>query len=189
MSRFVVVFDACVLYPAPLRDFLLELALTDLFAARWTDRIHEEWITNLLDNRPDLTRAQLERTRQLMNSHARDCLVEGYEALEAALVLPDEDDLHVVAAAIKCQAQGIVTYNLKDFPASELSKYGIEAVHPDDFIASQIGLSLPTVCGAAKRCRQRLLNPPKTVEEYLQTLERQELAQSVHALRLCEELI
>nr|WP_293617639.1 hypothetical protein [Salinisphaera sp.] len=54
--RFVVLFDACVLYPAPLRDFLLNLALTDLFAARWTEHIHDEWIENLLTKRPTLAR-------------------------------------------------------------------------------------------------------------------------------------
>lgn len=50
-----VLVDACVLYPAPLRDLVMHLALTDLFRARWTDRIHEEWMRNLLDARPDLT--------------------------------------------------------------------------------------------------------------------------------------
>lgn len=56
ISHFTVVYDACVLYPAPLRDFLMRLALTDLFRARWTDRIHEEWIQTLLASRPDLKR-------------------------------------------------------------------------------------------------------------------------------------
>lgn len=74
-------FDACVLYPAPLRDLLMHLALTDLFRARWTDQIHDEWIRNLLENRPDLNFAQLTRTKELMNSHVRDCLVKDYERL------------------------------------------------------------------------------------------------------------
>lgn len=61
MSNFVAVYDACVLYPAPLRDLLMHLAVSDLFRARWTTRIHDEWMRNLLANRTDLTRAQLER--------------------------------------------------------------------------------------------------------------------------------
>jgi hypothetical protein len=56
VNRFTVVYDACVLYPAPLRDLLMRLALTDLYRARWSDQIHEEWITAVLRNRPDLSR-------------------------------------------------------------------------------------------------------------------------------------
>lgn len=80
-SNFTVVFDANVLYPAPLRDFLMQLALTDLFRAKWTNMIHDEWIRNVLKNRPDLTQKQLERTRDLMNAHVRDSVVEDYEFL------------------------------------------------------------------------------------------------------------
>jgi len=61
--RFVVIYDACVLYPAPLRDFLVRLATKGLFAARWTDEIHNEWIRNLLQRRPELDPDQLPRTR------------------------------------------------------------------------------------------------------------------------------
>lgn len=62
MANFTAIYDACVLYPAPLRDLLMHLALTDLFHAKWTDAIHDEWIRNVLEDRPDLTREQLERT-------------------------------------------------------------------------------------------------------------------------------
>lgn len=100
MAQFTAIYDACVLYPAPLRDLLMQLALTDLFRAKWTDRIHEEWMGNLLANRSDLQRVQLERVRDLMNAHVRDSLVSSYEFLESALELPDPDDRHVLAAAI-----------------------------------------------------------------------------------------
>lgn len=66
-TQFAVVYDACVLYPAPLRDLLMHLAMTGLFRAKWTNHIHDEWITSLLRDRPDLTLAQLTRTRQLMD--------------------------------------------------------------------------------------------------------------------------
>ena len=84
MNRSTVVYDACVLYPAPLRDLLMRLALTDLYRARWSDQIHEEWINAVLRNRPDLSRAQLERTRSLMNAHVRDALVEGHQPLDSS---------------------------------------------------------------------------------------------------------
>ena len=114
-SHFTVVYDACVLYPAPLRDLLMRLALTDRFRARWSDAIHDEWIRNLRKQRPELDPAALEKTRTLMNSSVRDSLVEGFEHLIPAIELPDPDDRHVVSAAIHSGAETIVTFNLKDF--------------------------------------------------------------------------
>lgn len=77
--RFVV-YDACVLYPAPLRDFLIRLAAAGLFAAKWTERIHDEWTRSLLAQRPELS-DRLPRTRELMNRAIPDCLIQGYEPL------------------------------------------------------------------------------------------------------------
>lgn len=81
--------DACVLYPAPLRSLFMYLAMTDLFRARWTEAIHEEWMRNVQKDYPDISRAKVERVRDLMNAHVRDCLVEGYEALIPSLRLPE----------------------------------------------------------------------------------------------------
>lgn len=123
MTNFTVVYDACVLYPAPLRDLLMHLALLDLYRARWTKIIQEEWIENLLRNRPDLTREQLNRTRDFMDAHVRDCLVTGFESLIPFLELPDPKDRHVLAAAIRSGASVIVTFNERDFPIDQLSAY------------------------------------------------------------------
>jgi hypothetical protein len=87
VANLTAIYDACILYPAPLRDFLIWLALTDLFKARWTDEIHDEWIRNVLKKRSDLTLKQLTRTKELMNSHVRDCLVDGYQALISCLTV------------------------------------------------------------------------------------------------------
>jgi predicted nucleic acid-binding protein len=183
VTSFTAVYDACVLYPAPLRDLLLQIALTDLVRARWTEQIHDEWTTAALRNNAHLSRERLQRTRDLMNNHVRDALVTQYEPLVAGLTLPDPDDRHVFAAAIRCQAGVIVTYNLKDFPASHLEPHGIEAKHPDAFIADLFDLSPPMVTEAAKTVRSRLRNPPHNSEEYLATLERQGLAETVTLLR------
>jgi len=182
------ILDSCVLYPAPLRDFFMRLAV-QLYQPKWTETIHEEWIRSVLADRPDLTRAQLARTRELMDRHGGACLVTGYESLIPTLTLPDPDDRHVLAAGIRAGANVIVTANLSDFPAEILSKYGIEAQHPDEFINHLLDLAPHVVCGAAKRQRESLKNPPKTVDEYLESLERQGLAQTVARLKQFAELI
>ena len=121
MSSYTALFDANVLYPAPVRDILMQLAVTDLVRAKWTADIHEEWITALLESQPHRRRADLERTRSLMDSAVRDCLVMGYAGLIPSLSLPDPDDRHVLAAAIVGRCDVIVTRNLKDFPNAALA--------------------------------------------------------------------
>lgn len=179
MANFIVVYDSCVLYPAPLRDLLMRLALTDLYQAKWTKDIHQEWMRNLLKNRPDLTKEQLERTKSKMDSHVRDCLVEGYEELIESFKLPDPKDRHVLAAAIRASAQTIVTYNISDFPSQILSKYEVDAQHPDEFLR----LSPAKVMQTVQETRLSLKNPPKTSEEYLTILEQQSLPQTVACLK------
>jgi predicted nucleic acid-binding protein len=165
------------------------LAMADLFRAKWTDAIHEEWMRNVQKNYPEITRLKTERIRDLMNAHVRDCLVTGYENLISTLTLPDPDDRHVLAAAIHARADVIVTANLTDFPADTLSRYGIEAQHPDKFVHHLLHFSPVLVCGAAKKQRESLKNPPLAVEQYLQSLERQELTQTVATLRTFAEQI
>ena len=167
-----VLFDACALYPAPLRDLLMQLALTDLFRARWTDAIHDKWTRNVLANRPDLSPEGLARCRRLMDRHVPDCLVTGYESLIPDLLLPDPDDRHVLAAAIHGAAGLIVTFNLGDFPRSVLGRYRIEAIHPDKFIARLFDEDVDAVLLAARLHRASLKRPPKSADQYLATLER-----------------
>lgn len=189
MSTFTAVFDACVLYPAPLRDLLMQLALTGLFRARWTDAIHDEWTSALIESRPDLSTDQLARTRELINEQAPDCLVTGYEPLIEGLVLPDPNDRHVLAAAIRCNAAVVVTFNQRDFPPEYLAQFGMESQHPDEFIRHLMDLAPERVYLAAKKVRGRLRKPPKSVDEYLETLAQQGLPETVAALRRYSELI
>jgi hypothetical protein len=184
MNETTAILDACVLYPAPLRDLFMHLALLDTFRARWTEEIHEEWIRNVLESRPDLRREQLERTRELMNAHVRDCLVENYEGLIGSLELPDADDRHVLAAAIRVNAELIVTFNLKDFPEKSLEPYNVAAIHPDIFVESLIETNPEAVHLAATRQWQSLRNPPKSLDEFLETLENNGLKKTVERLRI-----
>jgi predicted nucleic acid-binding protein len=183
VAGFSAFYDANVLYPAELRNLLMHLAVTGLFRAKWSANVHEEWISSLLKNRHDLTRDKLERTRMLMDKHAIDALVIGYEDLIPGLQLPDPNDRHVLAAAIRGQANVIVTMNLRDFPSDVLAPFGIEAQHPDEFVLHLLDLAPGAVVAAAENHRQSLKNPSKTVSEYLETLERQGLTQTVSVLR------
>lgn len=183
MDRFTAFLDSNVLYPAALRNFLMWLAVHWLFRARWSNSVHEEWMAAVQRDFPDVTREQLERTRELMNFHTEDSLVTGFEELIENLQLPDPSDRHVLAAAIHSGAGVIVTRNLKDFPQEALEPYGIEAQHPDTFITHLLNLNPGAVAGAAREHRASLKNPPKTVDEYLETLERQGLKQTVVELR------
>lgn len=185
----MAVYDACVLYPAPLRDLLMHLALTGLFQAKWTDQIHEEWTRNLREDRPDLSPEKLDRVRRLMDAHADDCLVTGYEGLIGSLSLPDPGDRHVLAAAVHAKADTIVTYNLSDFPAVALARYGVRAEHPDAFVMRLIGLDRAKVVQAVRDQRATLTRPPVPAEALLETLEKQRLPRTVASLRASVDLL
>jgi hypothetical protein len=184
MGNFTVVYDACLLYPASIRDLAVELARTGLIRARWTSSIHTEWMESVLRDRPELDRTRVERVAVLMNAAVLDCLVTGFESLEAGLtLLPDPKDRHVLAAAIHCGAQEIVTFNLRDFPEDVLRSYGIKAVHPDVFVEHLLDLNPEAVCEAVRKIRRRLINPPCSAEEMIANYERQGLAVSASILR------
>jgi predicted nucleic acid-binding protein len=183
------VYDANVLYPPPLRDLFIRLAQAGLVRARWTEAIHDEWMRNVLKDHTALSPDSLARTRTLMNEAVRDSIVTGYEDLIETLSLPDPDDRHVLAAAIRAGAEVIVTFNLKDFPAGALESYNVEAMHPDDFLQALIAVATGPVCAAVKRQREGLRNPPKTAEELLATLEGQGLTQAVARLRPFVDLL
>lgn len=168
---FTVIYDANVLYPAPLRDLLVRLAMTGMVRAKWTGEILDEAFRNILQNRPDLSLEKLARTRELMNAAVRDVVVDGYQSLIPALDLPDPNDRHVLAAAIHCGAQSIITHNLRDFPPEKLQPHGIEAVHPDEFVLDLLDLSQGIVLRVLQEQQASLTISPQTLEQLLETLE------------------
>lgn len=178
-----------MLYPAPVRDLLIETANTSVYRARCSDDIHDEWIRNLLANNKNATAEALARTRQLMNLAVPDALITGYQSLIPDLTLPDPDDRHVLAAAIVGRADVIVTSNLKDFPEQVLSQFGIEAQHPDEFLMHQRDLNHERFVECAKRIRARLVDPPRTADEYIDSLRRSQLVLVADALQAVRRLI
>jgi len=184
-DRFVVLLDANVLYPFRVRDVLLRFAHAGLFRARWTQAILDEWASNLLARRPDLEasiRAQQEKMREIFP----EALVTDSDHLIAALDLPDPDDNHVLAAAIQCGAQHIVTQNLKDFPAGHLEPYDIEAIGADEFLARTFELYRTEALIVLRDLRRAYTRPPFTPSEFVFDLTAKgmpKLASHLHGLR------
>lgn len=177
-----VVLDANVLYSAPLRDYLLHLAKLKVYDPVWTDAIQEEWVRNLLKARPDLDRTSLEMTRRSMDRYFPQSKVRDYESIIDSLSLPDPNDRHVLAAAIKGQVQMIVTANLKDFPEKVLASYDICAVHPDDFVLTCIHRERAKAIKALKNQVKYLKNPPIPIGKVLDNLKRSGLVKSAAVL-------
>jgi len=183
VATFGAFYDANVLYPSGLRNFLMHLALTGPFRAHWSAEVHDEWIRNLLKNRSDLTRHKLEGVRHLMDLALPHAIVTGYEHLIDTIELPDRDDRHIVAAAIQCGASVIVTHNLADFPSQAVARFNIEAQPPDEFVLALLDVAPDLVIEAARNHRASLRNPQRTIDEYLAGMEAQGLSKTVLALR------
>ena len=185
----IVVYDACVLYPYTLRDTLISLARMRKFQAQWTTKINDEWIRNLLENNPSIKSERLQRTCELMVMAVPDAMIEGYEHIIETLVLPDPDDRHVLAAAIHAEANKIITSNIKHFPTRIVSEWDIEVCRPDAFVAGLIKDYPVEVLKELKKQRERLQNPPQSIDEFLESLSKVGLEISVKMLRKNAELL
>ncbi len=159
------------------------LAVARTYEPRWTNDIHNEWIRGVLRDRPDLTPKQLERTRRLMDQINPDCLVYGYETRIPNVTLPDENDRHVLAAAIESGAGVNVTFNRADFPAAVLRPYGIRAMLPHEFLQALFHQQHVRFLRGLRQHRASLKRPPKSVDEYLESLVSLGLLQLVSLLQ------
>jgi hypothetical protein len=130
-----------------------------------------------LANRGDLIEAHLEKTVVAMNTDFKDCNITGFESLIKGLELPDPDDKHVLALAIKSELDFIVTSNLKDFPPELQKVYSKTAIFPDDFIHflyNKQELDVPIIDSLVKY-RGRLKSPPMDVDKFISTISDQSL--------------
>jgi hypothetical protein len=183
MKRQTIILDANILFPVPLCDFFMHLALTGAVRVRWSKCIEDEWVRNVIEKRSDLNPDGIRRRAIMMNQAIPDAMIEGFENLETSLLLPHANDRHVLAAAIIARADAIITKNLVHFPVTALAPYGVEALHPDEFVFHLLGLEPRPVIQAIRRQQANLKNPPKTITEVLATLEKQEMPQTVSWLR------
>jgi len=137
--RFTCVLDTNVIYPIDIRDLLFWFASYDLFTPKWSKHIFTEW-ENVMQ-RKGIPGNEIQKRLEKAQRAFPDALVDNYESLVNALELPDDKDRHVLAAAIKTNANIIVTNNIKDFPKEYLATFGLVAKSADDFITDTIDLN------------------------------------------------
>jgi len=129
--RFICVLDTNVIIPIEIRDLLFWFAHDDLYTPKWSKHIFDEWEDVM--RRKNINENEIKKRIDWAYLAFPDAMVENYEVLIEGLTLPDEKDRHVLAAAIKTNANIIVTNNLKDFPEDYLSTFGLSAKGADDF--------------------------------------------------------
>ena len=187
-GRYTAVLDACVLFSRLQRDVLLSLAHADLYTARWTQEIEREWASSLVEKYPDAAE-KIPLLVEHMREAIPDCLIVDYAPLIASIQLPDESDRHVLAAAIRGNADAIVSLNTKDFPAAVLATFDIEIQTPDQFVLNQIMLNPHKALTPIKKIRQRWERPSMLAADMVDLFEKRQLPQTAAHLRDVLDLI
>ena len=187
-NRFTAFVDACTLASALKRNLLLTLAEAEFFRVRWSEPVLAETqtaIQNFFENKGEEdAAARAVRARTSMETAFEEAMVSDFEKfLSVCEGLPDPNDAHVVAAAVKTQAAMIVTDNLKHFPQSVLGRLNIEARSADAFIADTIALDPGRAVAAIRQMRERFSRPELTPEVLLLRMESVGLTETVDVLR------
>ena len=164
---FTVVLDACVLYPAHLRDTLLRLAERELYDARWSDDILDELERSLLRN--GLKQISIDHMLAEMRSHFPEAKITGYQSLVASMTCHPKDR-HVLASAVRAKASAIATFNLRDFPIAALEPHEVDVIHPDEFLLDLLDLKPPLVIDDIREQAETNKRPPNTLEGLLDAL-------------------
>ena len=143
MHGFAVVLDTCVLYPMYLRDTLLRLAAGETYRPLWSGDILDELTRSLVER---IGRGEAKHLVGIVNAEFPDAHIVGHSALISAMT-NDPKDRHVLAAAVRANASGIVTFNVDDFPPAATEPFGIDVIHPDEFLVNQWDLA-PRIVGS-----------------------------------------
>lgn len=189
IGRYSAFLDANVLHPAFLRATLLWFADERLLRPVWSANVLAEWRRSIKERHEDVTDAKIDELQSKFTEHFPDAEVTGYEPFIDGLNLPDPDDRHVLAAAVVGRCNGIITTNLKHFPPETVGVFGIEVVHPDDFIVNVIDLDENRALAALRRHRAAMTQTNPSADEYLARFERSGLIQSHQRLQNRKELL
>lgn len=180
---YTVLLDTNVLYPAGIRDILIQPAVYDLYRPKWSPDIFREWMRIDRRIREDHNPERVRRTQKDLDSVFSDALVISYESLIDKLNLPDPDDRHVLAAAISGGCDFIITQNISDFPSETLESYGIEAHRPDEFLVMLCETYPQEFLESTRAILKRLKNPPYSVGTYLDMRLKDGLVETVSFLQ------
>ena len=124
-----------------------------------------------------------------MDKYFDDAPVTGYEPLIETLDLPDAGDRHVLAAAIQCGAEYIVTENLADFPKAALARFNIEAIAADTFLSQIVELYPSEALTVLRALRKHYSNPPFTPSGFVLDLTAKGLPQLAAAAERYRETL
>lgn len=172
MTRFTAFLDACILVPIAPCDTLLRMADCGAFRPLWSERVEEEALRALCEIHPSIDPSRFHSRFRNMNEAFEDARVAGWEPLVDGIELPDPDDRHVLAAALRGRADVIVTENIRDFPAAVLSPLGLEAVRLDEFLLTQFDLNVPATVQILSDQARAMGRPPVTERQLLSRLAR-----------------
>lgn len=189
VGRYSALMDANVLHPAFLRGAMLWFASERLFRPVWSADILVEWRRSLKRRHSDISEEKLDQLQAMMCDQFPDAIVEGYQLIASVLDLPDPDDRHVLAAAIVGKCQGIITANLKHFPADKVAPYQMEVIHPDDFIVNIIDIDRTKALTACRHHRAAMTVSKPSQEEYLERFKIAGLVQAHARLSEKKELL
>lgn len=166
--RFTAVLDTNVIYPVIIRDILFWFAYYDLYTPKWSEHIFDEWKRVITEK--GVSEEEAANRLSKANSAFPDAFVKNYKGLIEHLELPDINDRHVLAAAIKTNANLIVTNNIKDFPEEYLLSFSINAKTADDFLTDIIDLNQEQALAAFKEMVSNKKNPTQDEFEVLNLL-------------------
>jgi len=183
MQSFTVVLDACVLVPVTAADTLLRLAEREMYRPVWSERILGEAKRAVTQLHPELSAIQIEHRFGCMTEAFEDASVSGWESLEGSIVLPDDNDRHVVACALVAGADAIVTNNIRDFPVKALAPLGIELVRLDDFLLGIFDLVPEEFAALIREQASDAMHPPLSATEVLDNLAAAGAPETVAELR------
>jgi predicted nucleic acid-binding protein len=177
---FPAFFDTCTLYGSTLNDLLLWLAEGGAFRPLWSEGVMTELRKNLVE--AGHAPALVDKRVGTMRAAFPDAMVDGYEELIDGMTC-DEKDRHVLAAAVRANAEVLVTFNVRDFPSGSVDAYDIEIVHPDVFLLDQLDLYPRLTLDTVRRLVEIYDAPPVSVNELLEMLDRSGVPRFVEEIR------
>lgn len=179
--RFTAVLDTNIIFPIVIRDLLFWFAFYELYTPKWSKNIFDEWERVMIERGvgKEMAKKQVNRA----NLAFPDAMVMGYEELMVKLNLPDENDKHVLAAAIKANADIIITNNIKDFPQQYIASFGLNVINADDFLTEIIDLNHDLALKAFKEMVSHKKKPEMNEFQVLKMLENNGLINTADYLK------